>query len=74
MVIVKVYDVLDEWQVEISCVHGPDSEEPSHLVYREGVRVVERSLEDLLASTQEALVRAYLLTRAGDLETCERLA
>jgi len=64
MLIVRVYSILDQTAVEVSCLHGDAA---SHLVYREQRTRAEGSSEDLWAAA-EALNRAVDLDQRGGLE------
>ena len=64
MLIVRVYSILDQTSVEVSCVHG---DAQSHLVYREQRSRSEEPGEDLY-SAAEALSRALDEHNRGALE------
>ena len=64
MLIVRVYSILDQTSVEVSCVHGDAA---SHLVYREQRERAEGASEDLWAAS-DALARAVEQDTRGALE------
>jgi len=64
VLIVRVYSILDQTAVEVSCVHGDAA---SHLVYREQRGRLDGPSEDLWAAA-DALDRALDQDNRGRLE------
>jgi len=64
VLIVRVYSILDQTAVEVSCLHGDLA---NHLVYREQRERLDGASEDLWAAA-DALHRAVELDERGRLE------
>jgi len=69
MLIIRVYTILNQTAVEVSCVHGATPLE-SHLVYREQVESGQ-GLQSELNAAEDVLQRAAERCFHGDLESTD---